>query len=61
LIRALGSVDAIRWLAHRPLITLLYRLAERSGMSWQKSQSAAGFHAYVQTRQVIPAASPSHK
>jgi hypothetical protein len=38
LIRALGSVDAIRWLAHRPLITLLYRLAERSGMSWQKSQ-----------------------
>lgn len=38
LIRALGSVDAIRWLAHRPLITLLYRLAERSGMSWQKNQ-----------------------
>jgi hypothetical protein len=38
LIRALGSVDAIRWLAHRPLITLPYRLAERSGMSWQKNQ-----------------------
>jgi hypothetical protein len=38
LIGALGSVDAIRWLAHRPLIALLYRLAERSGMSWQKSQ-----------------------
>ena len=31
LIGALGSVDAIRWLAHRPLIALLYRLAERSG------------------------------
>ena len=38
LIGALGSVDAIRWLAHRPLIDLLYRLAERTGMSWQKSQ-----------------------
>ena len=38
LIRALGSVDAIGWLAHRPLISLLYRLAERSGMSWQKNQ-----------------------
>ncbi|HEY1704086.1 MAG TPA: hypothetical protein VGG75_30685 [Trebonia sp.] len=41
LIGALGSVDAIGWLAHRPLIDLLYRLAERSGMSWQKSQLAA--------------------
>ena len=38
LIGALGSVDAIRWLVDRPLIDLLYRLAERSGMSWQKSQ-----------------------
>ena len=38
LIGAIGSVDAIRWLTHRPLIDLLYRLAERSGMSWQKSQ-----------------------
>jgi hypothetical protein len=38
LIGALGSVDAIRWLAHRPLIALLYRLAERSGMSWQRTQ-----------------------
>jgi len=38
LIGALGSVYAIRWLAHRPLIALLYRLAERSGMSWQKRQ-----------------------
>jgi hypothetical protein len=38
LIGSLGSVDAIRWLAHRPLIDLLYRLAERTGMSWQKKQ-----------------------
>jgi hypothetical protein len=38
LIEALGSVNAIRWLAYGPLIDLLYRLAERSGMSWQKSQ-----------------------
>ena len=38
LIGALGSVDAVRWLTQRPLIALLYRLAERSGMSWQKSQ-----------------------
>jgi hypothetical protein len=38
LISALGSVDAIGWLAHRPLIQVLYRLAERSGMSWQKEQ-----------------------
>jgi len=38
LIGALGSPGAIRWLAHGPLIDLLYRLAERSGMSWQKSQ-----------------------
>jgi hypothetical protein len=37
-IAALGSVDAIRWLMQSPLITLLYRLAERSGMAWQKSQ-----------------------
>lgn len=38
LIGGLGSVSAIRWLAHPPLISLLYRLAERSGMSWQKRQ-----------------------
>jgi len=38
LIAALGSVDAVRWLMQRPLIALLYRLAERSGMAWQKSQ-----------------------
>ncbi|MGO9276928.1 MAG: hypothetical protein ACLP3Q_05250, partial [Streptosporangiaceae bacterium] len=38
LIAALGSVDAVRWLMQRPLIALLYRLAERSGMAWQKNQ-----------------------
>lgn len=40
LIRALGSVDAIRLLEHRPLIALLYRMAERSGMSWWKKRWA---------------------
>lgn len=38
LINTLGSVDAIGWLMHRQLIDLLYRLAERSGMAWQKRQ-----------------------
>ncbi|MGH3233593.1 MAG: hypothetical protein ACRDOH_10140, partial [Streptosporangiaceae bacterium] len=38
LVAALGSVDAVRWLMQRPLIDLLYRLAERSGMAWQKKQ-----------------------
>ncbi len=40
LIRALGSVDAIRLLQHRPLIALMYRMAERSGMSWWKRRWA---------------------
>ncbi|MFI7052287.1 hypothetical protein ACIBLB_09530 [Streptosporangium canum] len=38
LIKSLGSIDAIRWLQHRPLIELLYRLAERSGMAWWKQR-----------------------
>ena len=38
LIAALGSVDAVRWLMQRPLIDLLYRLAEHSSIAWQKSQ-----------------------
>jgi hypothetical protein len=38
LIAALGSVDSVRWLMQRPLIALLYRLAERSGTAWQKIQ-----------------------
>jgi len=40
LIRALGGVDMIRLLQHRPLIALLYRMAERSGMSWWKKRWA---------------------
>lgn len=36
LIRTLGSVEAVQFLRHRPLIELLRRMAERSGMSWWK-------------------------
>lgn len=38
LIRALGSVHMIALLQHRPLIDLLYRMAERSGMAWRKNK-----------------------
>jgi hypothetical protein len=38
LIRALGGVDEVRLLRHRPLINLMYRMAERSGMSWWKKK-----------------------
>lgn len=38
LIRTIGGVEGIRYLAHRPLIELLYRLAERSGMAWWKDR-----------------------
>ncbi len=41
LIRALGSVSAIRLLQCPPLIALMYRMAERSGMSWWKKKWAA--------------------
>jgi len=41
LIRALGGVDAVWLLQHRPLIALLYRMAERSGMSWWRKRWAA--------------------
>lgn len=40
LIRALGGIDSIRLLQHRPLIALLYRTAERTGMSWMKKKWA---------------------
>jgi len=40
LLRSLGGVGAVHWLQHRPLIDLLYRLAERSGMSWWKQRWA---------------------
>ncbi|WP_073838570.1 hypothetical protein [Micromonospora sp. CB01531] len=38
LIRAIGGVEGIRYLTHRPLIELLYKLAERSGMAWWKDR-----------------------
>jgi hypothetical protein len=41
LLRALGGVGTVRLLQHRPLIDLLYRMAERSGMSWWKNRWTA--------------------
>ena len=41
LIDALGGIEQIRWLAHPGLIGLLYRLAERSGMTWWKRRWTA--------------------
>jgi hypothetical protein len=38
LIRSLGSVGEIRWLLHAGLVAMLYRLAEREGMTWQRAQ-----------------------
>jgi len=38
LLHALGSIDEVGWLLHPPLIDLLYRLGERSGMSWWKKR-----------------------
>lgn len=40
LIRALGGASQIRWLCHRGLVALLYRMAERSGMAWWKRRWA---------------------
>lgn len=40
LIRAIGSVHAVELLLHQPLIDLLYRMAEQSGMSWWKKRWA---------------------
>jgi hypothetical protein len=36
LLRAIGSIEQARWLAHQPLLSLLHRMAEASGMSWWK-------------------------
>jgi ribosomal protein S27E len=47
LIRALGGVDAVRFLRHRGLIELLYRMAERSGMSWQRRRWAEAHRALL--------------
>jgi hypothetical protein len=41
LIRALGGIQWVRMLQSRPLIELVYRMAERSGMSWWKSRWTA--------------------
>lgn len=38
LIRALGGVYEVHHLKHRALIALMYRMAERSGMSWWKKK-----------------------
>jgi hypothetical protein len=40
LIHTLGRLHETRWLAHRPLLELLYRTASASGMSWWKARSA---------------------
>jgi hypothetical protein len=41
LVDALGGIDQIQWLAHPGLVDLLYRLAERSGMTWWKRRWTA--------------------
>ncbi len=41
LLRAMGGVDMVRHLQNRPLLELLYGMAERSGMAWWKSRWAA--------------------
>jgi hypothetical protein len=41
LLESLGEIEQVRWLLHGPLIDLLYRLGERSGMSWWKSRWTA--------------------
>lgn len=38
LVDALGGVEEIAWLAHPGLVRLLYKLAERSGMTWWKGR-----------------------
>lgn len=50
LIRALGDVYAIRLFQCRPLIALMYRMAERSGMSWWKKKWAAAHRELLEAR-----------
>lgn len=38
LLDALGGISQVHWLAHPGLIRLLYKLAERSGMTWWKKR-----------------------
>lgn len=39
LLNSIGELDEVRWLAHRPLLDLLYRKAASSGISWWKERS----------------------
>jgi hypothetical protein len=39
LLNSIGELDEVRWLAHRPLLGLMYRKAASSGMSWWKERS----------------------
>lgn len=41
LVDALGGIDQIQWLANPILVAFLYRLAERSGMTWWKGRWTA--------------------
>jgi hypothetical protein len=38
LLMSLGDIDHVQWFLHRPLVELLYQLAERSGMTWWKKR-----------------------
>lgn len=39
LLASLGSLHDIAWLAHRPLLTLLYKKAASAGMTWWKQRA----------------------
>lgn len=40
LLAAVGGLGEIKWLAHRPLLALLYQKAASSGMGWWKQRAA---------------------
>jgi len=40
LLQAIGSLHDVVWLAHRPLLGLLYKKAASSGMSWWKQRAS---------------------
>lgn len=40
LLAAVGGLGQIKWLAHRPLLALLYQKAASSGMGWWKERAA---------------------
>lgn len=40
LLAAVGGIGQIKWLAHRPLLALLYEKAASSGMGWWKERAA---------------------